>query len=212
MQKKTTFIKTFKIANTKIHCQLSEPLSECYCTDLKRKRHTKNFCIHKAHTAQQNFTYILFTSGFVNICGIKNLQETKAALTYLCHILKRDWKHSHTFKKLEKDKKIIADNITISGSCTKEIPYDFCIVDQHFKKKQNSIFKTNFNLHFPGLFLKVSNVKSTIILFRNGHFVIVGIRCRADILVMIRNLDAFMKNLFMTSTQEQLSVSFADWY
>ena len=210
---KLKHIQNYRIANTKLHCKFSEPIKKCYCTDIKRKLHYKNFCIHKKHntTKEKKFTYTIFSSGFVNITGIKSFSETKEALIYLCKLTNRNSESENTFKLLQEDKKIIADNITVVGKLIRRIDYDFYLIDK-LNKQEKTIYNTNYNLHFPGLFLRINNVIGTTVLFRSGYFTIVGTKCVADIHCMIQNLDVFMDKLFSTNTQQQLFASCVDWY
>lgn len=198
-------IEAFKIVTAKVHCKFKTGLitNECYCS--KKHLHTyKNFCVYKFRKEEKCFTYIIFESGFVNICGIKNLDETIDSLKVLCNITKqtnKNWKNN--FKYLKKNKKIIADNVTLSGSLKKPIPFDFYLIDLWLKTKFRHKYKSNFNcLHFPGLFVSIRKRSGKIVLFRNGKFNLLGLKCSQDIQNILKGLDALISLMWMTLTKE----------
>lgn len=197
-------IEYYKIATTKIHCKFKKalPTDQCYCSS-KHLRNYRNFCVNKQKLTSKNFTYVIFESGFVNICGIKTLEETVESLFHLSKITKRTKNWKENFVNLNGNKKIIADNITVSGRLKSEIPIDFFILDSLIKKKFKSKYKTNFNcLHFPGLFLSIRGQQGKIVLFRNGKFNLLGLQCSQNIRNILKELDVFITLMWTMHTKE----------
>lgn len=198
-----TNIEQYKIATTKIHCKLKRKLSsKCYCSG-KHLRTYRNFCINKLKVFQRNFTFVIFESGFVNICGIKTEEDINDSLLYLLKVTNRKRLHLNNFTDLDGSKKIIVDNITVTGTLKSELNIDFFLLDKTIKASLNNTYKSNFNcLHFPGLFLSIRHRPGKIVLFRNGKFNLLGLKCHKDILDTLSELDAFINHISMMLMKE----------
>lgn len=192
-----------KIVTAKVHCKLRRKIKQkCLCSSTHLSTY-KNFCVYRYKNEDVKFTYIIFKSGFVNICGIKNFPETIIALKQLCKIVKRTKNWKKNFIYLKGRKKIIPDNITVHGKLRKQIPSDFYSLDLWIKKQLKDSYKSNFNyLHFPGLFLSPKGKRGKIVLFRNGKFNLLGMKCSQDIQNTLKELDAFISIMWMMHMKE----------
>ena len=201
-------IEKHEIVTVKFHCKLKKGVVQCLCTNVKRlNNHFKNFCIHKNEIERgQKITFVIFKSGFVNVCGLKEEKDTKKCFILLRKIVGRqNKKFRDCFEILENEKYLVVDNITLTGNLTQNIPFDFFVADKWTKQNCCKV-KSNFNdSHFPAWFLKFSKSPGTVILFRSGKFNVVGLQCQTNCRVILQLMDVFIHNILRTLQQQQLS-------
>ena len=195
-----------KIVHIKLHCILKKKEEKCFCSNEKRKKHTKNFCIYKHLKPKQKITFVIFKSGFVNICGIRDISEIEDILHLLQKLTQTtEKKLKYCFKLLQNKKRYQIDNITLSGQLHTKLPFCFYIADNWVKQNLTEINSTYNDLHFPGWFISFEEEAGKIVLFRTGKFSLLGLKCLERLPLILDKLNAFTTKLLSARIQGQLS-------
>lgn len=176
-----------ELSHIKIHFKADKDRlfnqNKCLCTTKKTVH--KNFCVHKSVP----FTYIIFHSGFINAVGIRVKDDITKAVEHFCtlnHLSKKDISS------------ITIDNITAKGKLRHSLSLERLF---HFSKKVRGKYLSNYNpLHFPSLNLSFTYGK--ILLFKNGKFSAVGIRCIEDIINIRHEMDVFINQFYTMNMKE----------
>ena len=143
------------------------------------QRNLPKAAIRKEHG---NFTVIrydnlvisVFSSGFINLTGIKSLNNVRKAWKKTCrHVLHSPSRYSTPFS---------IDNISASGTWPPIRNNFFRPLSPDFiTTTSNNIKSVKYNnQRFPGMFLKTS-IGGVIIVYKSGNFVIVGSRSTTSI-------------------------------
>lgn len=135
----------------------------------------------------KNRVYTIFNSGHINITGLKNFHEIKGGLD----------RFNFLFKQSVKEEDIRINNSTSSGNVSNnENHLNFKKIKEEVAKQKSSKHEITFNFrphHFPGAILRRKD-KSTIILFSNGKYNIVGAKDRLAVRDAHRILNAIIRN------------------
>lgn len=164
-----------KVKNSDVGAKLKEFSINSSLVTLKKS----NFFV-----LRDKFVYIIFYTGHINITGIKAFHEINQSKGEIKAHLNLDIGEPRI------------DNITLSGSVKGKVNlFSFSSILQ-----QNRL-DFGFNPHkFPGLNFRPTSCPGTVVLFSSGKFILVGIKCQANI---TRVIDEFGR-LFQTYELEQM--------
>jgi len=157
-----------KINNLKVHIVLTESGTRKLKLGLfaeGREQKYSNFAV-----VRSKHTYIVFTSGFVNITGIRSFTERPTVIPLFCQ------EFGVTTDDIASD--IVIDNISAAGNFQRRVDLKRLQRIVNKRKTQHSTF---FSVHFdrnffPGAFCKTRGL-GTLTLFPSGKYVVVGSKC-----------------------------------
>jgi TATA-box binding protein (TBP) (component of TFIID and TFIIIB) len=167
-----------KITNIKLHITIKKRGLQKLGESLKTQKFKKfgNYL-----TIGEKHTYIIFPKPrYINITGVKTLEEIPIVIPELCRVFKLD---SNDVCK----NTLVVDNICATGDFNKKI---------NLQKIQEQVnedeFSVNFNRdYFPGAFFKHYK-NGTIVLFASGKYNILGARCPADLDIIFQAMNAII--------------------
>ena len=133
--------------------------------------------------------YTVFHSGHINITGIKIFSEIESSID----------RFNLLFKQTVKKEDVQVNNSTASGNifADKRKILNFQSVKKYIEKNKGGLNDITFNFrphYFPGAILRRKN-KSTIILFSNGKYNIIGSKDRLAVREAHRTLCAITRNI-----------------
>lgn len=154
------------ICNIKIHCRIRQNDLNLFVQSFKNKgaKIFPSFEIFKI----QNFSYICYYSGFLNVTGLKQISDIENSL----NILKNYFKVCNL-----KFGAIVIDNITTKCTCVKQ--EQICLQNKKEKILASSLFQDIITIKyereiFPNMFLKTKHM--TIIWSSNNKVSCVGLK------------------------------------
>lgn len=155
------------------------------CKNLDSVKIFHNFLVIK-----NIFTYIVFySSGHINFTGVNHFFKIKKCIKHFLNILKLK---KHDYKILT----IKIDNITCSGKFGKYLNLKK-LKKEVISNKQSEIENiqvTSNTSYFSGTFVKFPKI-GTVIIFPNGSYSMVGIKCRKNITILFHKVTALISML-----------------
>lgn len=134
-----------------------------------------NFAIIK-----KTYTFTIFTSGFVNITGIPQINRIFYAVKALRKLIKIKKQHIQTEPKI--------DNTTSSGTFNQKI--NLMNLKEKIQQSHKNV-KIKLNpFYFSGATFKFSEY-GTIIIFSTGKYIIVGAKCYDHCLFLFNLINSF---------------------
>lgn len=127
-----------------------------------------------------------WNNGSVNLTGIASSAQLSECLQEFVDLFTPHWVHFdaslvHRFK---------IDNVSASGHNPLIVPNFLSVVSQREKLISPRVLKIAFNNQvFPGLVVRLADPSATCILFKNGNYVVVGVRDIAGVETVARNLE-----------------------
>ena len=131
---------------------------------------------------RKKFVYVAFSSGFINVSGIKNDSEVLESIANFAGIL-------NTSPRLFEDYTI--DNITASGSFADKVN----LSELSIKNCDKSGLKIRYKpVYFPGAFIKSYPTGGTLIVFSSGKYTIVGVKSLREAVRIYEKAKKFIEN------------------
>ena len=177
-----------KISNIKGHVKLGELSLKQLQANLKEKE----FVRHGNYISLKGkYSYVIFPkNGYVNVTGIRKIEEISCVLHNLCldFSLDRDLIVSD----------FIIDNTTATGNLEKRI--NLSTLQEYIVTKPSCDFTVSYNRDiFSGAFIK-SCFGPTVIIFSSGKYNILGSKCLQSLTQVSLKFHALINELWMTRT------------
>lgn len=171
-----------KVNNVKVHLVLKEE-GKAKLRNILETKEVKTYGNYKV--LRDTFTYIIFPSnGFVNITGIKSLQDIPFNVTN---------QFCTSFSLVREDiGELTIDNITAVGNFNRRINLEKL---HHLANSRKKYFTVHFDRQiFPGAFCKTFGF-GTLSVYASGKYVVVGAKCQERIQKLVEEVFALIKTL-----------------
>lgn len=176
-----------KINNVNISFKIStDKLSNIFDSDFPLQSHNNIHIIRDPEIKKR--VYTVFRSGHINITGLPTFRDISDGLS----------RFNTLFNQTVAVKDITVNNSTASGRLYNDTKFlNFQKIKEEIKKHSSCDNKMTFNFrphYFPGAILRRKN-KSTIILFCNGKYNIIGSKDRLSVREAHRFLNVVIRNI-----------------
>lgn len=195
------YLEKCKINNIKYSFKVDPKAlkSTCVCNVIRKKKHL-NFCIYK-----NKYTYVVFLSGHINVCKIRNFEEVKSSYNnFLEHM-------NISENSVTKHYKV--ENVCCNGIIIK-VPNFTLRRLYHFltsNSVKNQYYRYNAEI-FPALYISTNNVKGKILIFSSGKFIIVGSNNYKCLQTQMYILNAHIYAFYQTTMREMLCAQNVEKY
>jgi TATA-box binding protein (TBP) (component of TFIID and TFIIIB) len=174
-----------RVNNVKAHLVLKNE-GKLKLQEILNKKEVKTYGNYKV--LRDVHTYIIFPSnGFVNITGIKSLQDLPFRVIEL---------FCSTFSvSKEEIGELVVDNITAVGNFNRRVNLEKLQQVANVKSAHRSYFTVHFDRHiFPGAFCKTFGF-GTLSVYASGKYVVVGAKCQDLVQKLVEKVFALIKTL-----------------
>jgi TATA-box binding protein (TBP) (component of TFIID and TFIIIB) len=138
---------------------------------------------------RNSFVFVIFfSSGVVNVTGIKSFGYITQALQTFCTTFKIKRRHIQD---------LVIDNVSANGqyNCPIDLSLLKQVINQRDNKEDNLISSASFNnSYFPAAFCRTYSV-GTILVFGSGRYNIVGAKCQSHVLEIYNEMLAIVSSL-----------------
>lgn len=169
---------------------------KCLCNKTL-KRHS-NFCSYK-----NIYSYTIFESGCINITGIKDYNSIHTAIDIVCKFLHLDKCCDLEVTETKTEELYIIDNILYSGSLLTDLP--LTLLADYIETNEIRLQGICNLLQFPALFISVVNKPGRMLVFSNGKFVILGVKCLDQFHTILHEMVACIHKFMKMNKKEVLS-------